>query len=151
MSDTPSTAAQPPVDTRLATRVAEMLAMPHLVCGRRDCRRDNACEHYYPDTGLPACVRDLFEEERPVFDALYADALLVREHWRGLDLMPADAEQRELRDAAFAVVRADLPRKDWRAFARRLRVRQAHALPAGSFDAYDREAFELFLRERRQT
>ena len=47
------------VQTRLMVHTAEMLALPHLVCRRRDCRRRNACHWHFSGNGEPCCLRNL--------------------------------------------------------------------------------------------
>ncbi|URK87567.1 hypothetical protein LP421_06195 [Rhizobium sp. RCAM05350] len=53
-----------PVQTRLMVHTAEMLALPHLVCRRRDCRRRNACHWHFSGNGEPCCLRNLTAAQR---------------------------------------------------------------------------------------
>jgi hypothetical protein len=143
MTDTPDTAdtAEPdPLDAGLATCVAEMLATPQLACHRRKCRRGNSCRYHVVTHGVPACVANFSEDQQDIFLALYLDAFYVRQNRGGFSLVPPEGADRELRDAALEVVRQTLPRGEWRAFARRLRMRQEKpVLPAASPDAYEAE------------
>lgn len=141
-----SRAEQTAIDANLAGHTADMLALPHMACWRRDCRRRNRCYWHFASRGEPCCLKNLTKDERRAFDELYADAVLVRDNWRGLNLIPATQRKRDLRDAAFAIVRAALPRCDRRRFAARMRARAAERpAPAGSPEAWDREAFEIYL------
>ena len=125
--DIPDTAESEPLDLKLAICVVEMLATPQLVCRHRKCRRGNRCHYHVIEEGVPDCVGNFRNAQLDAFVALYADAFYVRNNWRGLNLIPPEAEQRELRDAAFEVVRRTLPRHEWPAFSRRLRIRQQAA------------------------
>ena len=44
------------VHTKLMAHTAEMLALPHFACRRRDCRRRNACFWHFKGSGEPCCL-----------------------------------------------------------------------------------------------
>ncbi|OHV76669.1 hypothetical protein [Rhizobium sp. LCM 4573] len=101
-----------PVNSRLMSRCAEMLALPHKVCRRRDCRRRNACYWHFRKSGEPCCLRNLTGPQRAAFDALYAEVLAVVQRYQSAqlpDFAPPDPERRALRDAAIELVRSELP------------------------------------------
>ncbi|MFB9952671.1 hypothetical protein ACFFP0_27815 [Rhizobium puerariae] len=63
-----------PIETWLAARTAEMLALPHMVCRVRDCRRRNSCHWHFKSNNEPCCLRNLTAEQRKLFDAVYEEA-----------------------------------------------------------------------------
>ena len=65
---------KPPMDVALASRTAELLALPQMVCRRRDCRRRNKCFWRFTAIREPCCLRNLTPEQRRVFDAVYLEA-----------------------------------------------------------------------------
>lgn len=70
MSDT----KPPAIDAQLAARTAEALALPHLVCRHRECRRKNRCIWCFRSTGERCCMRNLTAEQRRIFDVVYHEA-----------------------------------------------------------------------------
>jgi hypothetical protein len=70
---------KPPINTNLATRTAEAMALPLMVCRHRDCRRGQRCRWYFKATGEPCCLRNLDAGQRAIFDRLYEDARFARE------------------------------------------------------------------------
>ena len=107
-----------PVHTRLMARTAEMLAMPHLACHRRNCRRKNACDRYFKATREPCCLRNLTTAQRQIFDEFYGQALIILEHGghQGLTYAWGDPMQRALLDAAVEIARTAVPPHDKRRF-----------------------------------
>lgn len=103
-----------PVHTRLMTRTAEMLALPHLACRRRDCRRRNACHWHFKASGEPCCLRNLDPEQRRLFDELYEQALLIRDNGGRHGLMYAwgNPVHRPLQDAGVDIARTVIPARD---------------------------------------
>ncbi|MCF6370795.1 hypothetical protein [Rhizobium halophilum] len=69
-----SDAKPPAYDAQLAARTAEALALPHLVCRRRACRRKNRCLWCFRSTGERCCMRNLTAEQRRIFDTVYHEA-----------------------------------------------------------------------------
>jgi len=65
---------KPPFETWLAARTAEMLALPHLICCRRACRRKNKCHWWFRGNSEPCCLQNLTAAQRRVFDAVYKRA-----------------------------------------------------------------------------
>jgi hypothetical protein len=120
-----------PVHTKLMAHTAEMLALPHLACRRRDCRRKNACYWHFRASGEPCCLRNLDAEQRRLFDELYEQALLIREHGGHQGLMYAwrDPEQRPLQDTGVDIARATIPARDKRRFDAFRRDRERIGLP----------------------
>ncbi len=107
-----------PVDTKLMTHTAEMLALPHLACRRRDCRRRNACHWHFKASGEPCCLRNLTDDQRRLFDELYDQALRIREHGghQGLMYVWGNPMQRALQDAGVEIARTVIPPRDKRRF-----------------------------------
>jgi hypothetical protein len=107
-----------PVYTRLMARTAEMLAMPHLACHHRDCRRKNARRWHFETSGKPSCLRNLSAEQRQIFDEFYAQTLIIIEHGghHGLTYAWGDADQRALFDACVEIARTAIPPSDKRRF-----------------------------------
>ena len=117
------------INTRLATRTAEMLALPHQVCRRRDCRRNNACSWHRNANGEPCCLINLTAEQRAIFDDVYRAARFAQGFLgTNPEYFQAQAgEQRELVDLAIAIARKSrdrFNRAKWDA-AWRARERQA--------------------------
>src|SRR3546814_7006711 len=102
-----SETSQPAINTHIAQRTAEMLAMPGMVCQRRDCRRKNACRWYFGVGGEPCCLRNLSPRQRALFDALYREALRTRDYGvLGSTMCAArDPQQRALQDAGVEIAR----------------------------------------------
>ena len=121
-----------PVNTRLMSRCAEMLALPHAVCRRRQCHRKNACYWHFRKSGEPCCLRNLTGQQRAAFDALYAEAIAVLRQVRASqlpDFAPPDPERRALQDAAIELVRSELPAEYRPRFEEWRRGREAAHLP----------------------
>ena len=99
--------SQPAIDTHIARHTAEMLALPHLVCSRRNCRRGNACRWYFTASGEPCCLRNLTPPERALFDTFYREALRTRDYgiWGSTLCAARDPEQRALQDAGVEIAR----------------------------------------------
>ena len=130
------------VHTKLMAHTAEMLALPHFACRRRDCRRRNACFWHFKGSGEPCCLRNLAPAQRRLFDDLYEQALLVREHGGRNGLMYAwgNAEHRPLQDAGVEIARTIIPPHDKRRFDTFRRDRENLSGPAsgGSVDLHNR-------------
>ncbi|WP_105382138.1 hypothetical protein [Neorhizobium alkalisoli] len=95
------------IDTWLAARTAEMLALPHMVCRQRDCRRRNSCHWHFKSDNEPCCLQNLSAEQREVFDAIYDWARLAQS-FLGSDSYLFEArhgEQRMLDDVAIEIAR----------------------------------------------
>ncbi|MGK9055133.1 hypothetical protein [Neorhizobium petrolearium] len=103
-----------PMDTGLAARTAEILAVPHMVCRRRDCRRRNACRWHFKSNREPCCLRNLTAEQRQVFDAVYEEARFAEGFLgSGSHFFEArDGERRMLDDVAIEIARTSPSR--WR-------------------------------------
>jgi hypothetical protein len=117
------------IDTKLASRTAEMLALPHQVCRRRCCRRNNACSWHRNANGEPCCLINLTAEQRAIFDEAYRAARFAQnffgtnpEYFKG-----QAGEQKALDDLGIAIARKSpgrWNRAEWDA-AWRERERQA--------------------------
>ncbi len=107
-----------PVHTRLMARTAEMLAMPHLACRRRDCRRKNTCFWHFKNSGEPCCLHNLTAAQREVFDEFYRQALIILEHGghQGLTYTWGNPGQRAFLDACVELARTAVPPHDKRRF-----------------------------------
>ncbi|MBP2559113.1 hypothetical protein J2857_001864 [Neorhizobium galegae] len=115
----------PPIETYLAARTAEMLALPYLACRRRDCRRLQTCYWRFNATGEPCCLQNLDAGQRRVFDELYDQARRIRDHggWNAR-LMYASRYpvRRALEDAGLEIAGTMVhngDRKRWNAFRRK--------------------------------
>ncbi|WP_455271350.1 hypothetical protein [Rhizobium herbae] len=106
------------VQTRLMVHTAEMLALPHLVCRRRDCRRRNACHWHFSGNGEPCCLRNLTAAQRQIFNEFYQQAQIILEHGghHGLTYTWGNPEQRALFDAGVDIARTAVPPFDKRRF-----------------------------------
>ena len=87
-------------DCNVLMRVtADMLAMPQLVCHRKNCHRKRRCDRVMTRTCDPACVHSLPPAQRAVFDALYRTVILIADDIS--DAYPSrDPEKRALEEAA---------------------------------------------------
>ena len=120
------------VHTKLMAHTAEMLALPHLACRRRDCRRRNACFWHFKGSGEPCCLRNLTAGQRRLFDELYEHVLRVRRHGgyqSPLLVTWDDAEERSLEDAGIEIARANVPPGDKRRFDAFRRDREREKRP----------------------
>ncbi|HEX5935283.1 MAG TPA: hypothetical protein VFY63_14060 [Pseudorhizobium sp.] len=126
MSDT----KPPAIDTRLAARTAEALALPHLVCRRRGCRRKNRCLWCFRSTGERCCMQNLTAEQRRIFDVVYHAAHFAK-GFLGTDphhFEAREGRQRALDDMAIAIARTSPERwnrKEWDAARREREKRMA--------------------------
>jgi hypothetical protein len=113
-----------PVNTKIMAHTAEMLAIPQRIC-RGNCRRNKACRWHFKKSGEPGCLSRLTQEQRRLFDELYAVVLEIRANGGRMGLMYAwpDPAQRALQDAAVEIARNHIP-------------------------AYDKRRFDAFRRER---
>ncbi|KGD94431.1 hypothetical protein [Rhizobium sp. YS-1r] len=105
---------KPPIKTWLAARTAEMLALPHMACRRRDCRRRNTCYWHFKSNKEPCCLRNLTAEQRKLFDVVYEEARFA-EGFFGSDSHLFDARdggRRMLADMAIEIARTSPHR--WR-------------------------------------
>ncbi|MGK6313822.1 hypothetical protein [Neorhizobium sp. DT-125] len=105
---------KPPIKTYLAARTAEMLALPHMVCRRRDCRRRNSCYWHFKSSNEPCCLLNLTAEQRKLFDTVYERARFA-EGFLGSDshfFEARDGERRMLDDVAIEIARTSPDR--WR-------------------------------------
>ncbi len=103
-----------PIDTWLAARTAEMLALPHMVCRQRDCRRRNSCYYHFKANNEPCCLLNLTAQQREVFDAVYDQARFAQS-FLGSDSHLFEArhgEPRMLDDVAIEIARMSPSR--WR-------------------------------------
>ena len=119
-----------PVDTRLMSRCAEMLALPHAVCRRRQCHRRNTC-YWHFNSGEPCCLSNLTGPQRATFDALYSELLaVIRRYQSGHapDFTSPDPERRALQDAAAEIIRALLSAKALPPFETWWRSREKHPI-----------------------
>lgn len=107
-----------PVYTKLMARTAEMLALPHLTCRRRGCRRKNSCYWHFPGSGEPCCLRNLTAGQRRLFDELYEQAIQICKHGGHSGLMYnwGGAAERPLQDAGVEIARTIVPARDKRRF-----------------------------------
>ncbi|MBW9089883.1 hypothetical protein JNB91_18880 [Rhizobium wenxiniae] len=96
-----------PIDTHLAARTAEAMALPLMVCRHRDCRRGQRCRWHFKSTGEPGCLRNLDAGQRAIFDRLYEDARFAREFlgWEGPFFEDQSGPQRMRDDLAIAIAR----------------------------------------------
>lgn len=130
-----------PIDTHLAAFTAEAMALPLMVCRKRNCRRGQRCRRYFKATGEPCCLRNLDAGQRTIFDRLYEDARFAREllGWEGPFFEDQSGPQRMRDDLAIAIARnvsnCHLPKR-WDATRRAREKRMAAA--DGSCDAPDR-------------
>ena len=113
-----------PVDTSLMARTAEMLALPHLACRRRECRRKNRCSWYFSQSGEPCCLRNLTAGQRRLFDELYEPAIKICSDGGICGMMYnwGDFLLRPLQDAGVEIARAIIPpryKRDFDAFRRK--------------------------------
>ncbi|MDR6818934.1 hypothetical protein J2X76_004116 [Neorhizobium sp. 2083] len=115
----------PPLETYLAARTAEMLALPQMACRRRDCRRRNECYWHFNANGEPCCLNNLNAGQRRAFDELYDQARRIRDHggWNER-LMYASRYpiRRALEDAGLDIANTMIhksDRKRWNAFRRK--------------------------------
>ena len=89
---------------------AEMLAMPQLVCHRKNCRRKRCCNRVITSTRDAACVHFLPPAQRAVFDELYRTVILFADDIA--DAYPSrDPEKRALEEAAIEIIRATRTRR----------------------------------------
>jgi hypothetical protein len=86
---------------------AEALALPHLACGHRSCRREQRCDFVDPERGEPACLARLSPDLRAGFDALFALVVEIAEN-RNRRIPSADPDRLAEEHAAIAIVRASL-------------------------------------------
>ncbi|KAA9387065.1 hypothetical protein [Neorhizobium galegae] len=115
---------KPPIETYLAARTAEMLALPHMACRRRSCRRRNACYWHFKSNNEPCCLQNLDAAQRQVFDAVYDEARGARDHLGRNGLMFASRRPglRALEDAGVEIARTAVSktdRKRWNAYRRK--------------------------------
>ncbi len=98
---------KPPIDTRLAARTAEAMALPLMVCRNRNCRRGQRCRWFFKATNEPCCLRNLDPGQRAIFDRLYEDARFAREFlgWEGPFFEDQSGPQRLRDDLAIAIAR----------------------------------------------
>ena len=98
-------------DCNVLMRVtADMLAMPQLVCHRKNCHRKRRCDRVMTRTCDPACVHSLPPAQRAVFDALYRTVILIADDIS--DAYPSrDPEKRALEEAAIEIIRATRTRR----------------------------------------
>ncbi|MBO0141675.1 hypothetical protein JZX87_10945 [Agrobacterium sp. Ap1] len=98
---------KPPIDTRLAARTAEAMALPLMVCRHRNCRRGQRCRWFFKATNEPCCLRNLDPGQRAIFDFLYEDARFTREFlgWEGPFFEDQSGPQRMRDDLAIAIAR----------------------------------------------
>jgi hypothetical protein len=96
-----------PIDTYLAARTAEAMALPLMVCRNRDCRRGQRCRWYFKANNEPCCLRNLDPGQRQIFDYLYEDARFAREFlgWEGPFFEDLSGPQRLRDDLAIAIAR----------------------------------------------
>lgn len=98
---------KPPIDTHLAARTAEAMALPLMLCRHRDCRRGQRCRWYFKASGEPCCLRNLDLGQRAIFDRLYEDARFAKEFlgWEGPFFEDQSGPQRLRDDLAIAIAR----------------------------------------------
>jgi len=88
----------------LSSTAAEMLAMPHLWCPHRACRRDHTCDRAFP-SGEPACVTYLPPDMRALYDQFLEIVVYIADNIRHPH--PAsDPDISGLEEAAIEVIHA---------------------------------------------
>ena len=124
MSDT----KPPAIKRHLAALTAEALGLPHLICRRRDCRRNNRCRWHFRSTDEPCCLRNLTADQRRNFNDAYLDANEAV-HFLSTDPHRFEAREGDRRtrdELAIAIARTDphrWRREQWDA-ARRAREKR---------------------------
>jgi hypothetical protein len=89
----------------LARRTAEMLALPEMVCGQRQCRRHRRCEFFDETSGERWCLHFLDPEARAAWDELHAIVIKIADLVH-LKEPSRDPRRRELEEAAIEIVKA---------------------------------------------
>ncbi len=89
----------------IARRVAEMLALPHMACRRRLCRRNGRCWYHFTASKQPCCLENLNAGQRAIFEELRADTEHVASHW-GTLMLPhgVSSVTKEVRELAIDIV-----------------------------------------------
>ena len=82
---------------------AEMLALPQIACGNRDCRRAAACRYVSCDSGAPDCLGRLTATEREAFDRLFALVVKIADMIH-VGMPSRDAGERALEEAAIEII-----------------------------------------------
>ena len=95
-------------ELEIAQRTAEMLAMPHLVCGHRSCRRGQRCRFVDQEHQRPECYFLLDKQEFKDFVDLFVVALDGEERLRAYLTggPPLPAHLVELFEAGIEIARA---------------------------------------------
>src|SRR5690606_16276866 len=122
----------PPTETQLMARTAEMLALPEMVCRRRDCRRVRRCGWIFPKTREPCCLANLDAEQRRLFDQLLKLVRDARDFGSWDSKIVFASPWRAARDLQDAAVEAAFPlvaRPDRRAFRAFVKKRAAQPPP----------------------
>lgn len=89
----------------IARRVAEMLALPHMVCHRRRCRRNGQCWYHFTASKQPCCLDNLNAKKRAIFEDLRADTEHVASQWGSLMLPHGTSSvTKEVRELAIDIV-----------------------------------------------
>ena len=82
---------------------AEMLALPHMICGHRDCRRAAACRYVNRRSGEPDCFARLTATEREAFDQLFALVVKIADAIH-VGTPSRNAGERTLEEAAIEII-----------------------------------------------
>ena len=61
----------------IARRVAEMLALPHMICRRRRCRRNGRCWYHFAASKEPCCLNNLNASQYAIFEELRESSQLI--------------------------------------------------------------------------
>ena len=137
-----SETSQPAIDTHIAARTADSLALPQMVCRHRDCRRKNRCSWFFQTTSEPCCLRNLTDDERRIFDTVYRDAYFAQGF---LGTHPHYFERREgaqraRDDLAIAIARTSPRRWNWTEWDAARRAREKRMAAADRDRASEQES-----------
>ncbi|AYD01031.1 hypothetical protein [Neorhizobium sp. NCHU2750] len=104
----------PPFDSMLAVHAAEALGLPHMVCGRRSCRRAGRCGWVFNGSKEPCCLANLDREQRALFDRVYKAAHFAKGFlgWDSDYFQAVSRPQSLLDDLAIAIAR-NVPNRWW--------------------------------------
>jgi hypothetical protein len=109
MSDFDHLCAKRPIDTTLAARTAEALALPLMVCRHRNCRRGQRCRWHFKSTGEPCCLERLTAAQRAIFNQIYRAADYTKKYLAtdSEDFEATTGIMRVLDETAIAIARND--------------------------------------------
>lgn len=109
----PQTVFLEAIRKELPHAVVSMLAIPELACRQRPCVRHRDCALVTP-AAQAACLEDLDPDLRALHDALHGEALrllsdITRRTPPPVEPLSRDPDERELQEAAAAILHALLP------------------------------------------